>query len=178
MNNDRLNEGETAGTDEDNAETEVQFWPIRPTSARSLRKGDQIAVPTGPQSSLRATITDLQEDESARTITMIAELPDGTVLKKEAHPGEVVQRLAQPGERPPGTETKIVKGVDLWKWLGVQMNDPGGSPAKYILRTFRRVNDPEHGEVIEVKMNNTLNPKNIQILTLKLDANIGFEGHR
>jgi hypothetical protein len=168
-------EGDDRVADEDD---EVQFWPIRPTAARSLRKGDQIAVPIRPQASLRATISDLCEDESARTITLIAELPDGNVLKKEANPSEVFQRLAQPGQGPPGSESKMVKGVDLWKWLGVEMNDPDGSDEKYMLRTYRRLNDPEHGEVVEVRMQSMRDPKKIRILTLKLNANIGFKGHR
>jgi hypothetical protein len=80
MNDERPVVDETVDEAED--EDEVQFWPIWRTAARSLRKGDQIAGPVGPQTFLRATIADLQEDEPSGTIPIIAELvhPLATLL--------------------------------------------------------------------------------------------------
>ncbi len=58
----------------DEAEAQVQFWPMRTTAARSLRVGDQLRIPTGPHTGHRALITEIHEDEASRTLTITGKL--------------------------------------------------------------------------------------------------------
>jgi hypothetical protein len=163
---------------------EVQFWPIRPTAARSMRPGDEILVPSNdrpPQAANHGRITDIREDEASGFITINGELIRGAsgLFEKPAYPGEVFQRLLQPGDPAPGTESILVRAEHLWKWIGVQMNDPDGSGEQYILRTFKRVHDEETGgEAIEVRLQSMWNPKKTNTMTLVPNATIGFKGHR
>lgn len=170
---------------EDDADEITFFAPIRPTAARSLRPGDEILVPTGedpfPQVAYRARITDIRDDEASRMITVNGEFVgerDG-LFEKPAHPGEVFQRLQQPGGPVPGTESILVRAAELWKWIGVDMNDPEGSAEKYLLRTFRRVHSDETGrEAIEVRLQSKVDPRKVRIMTFKPDGTVGFKGHR
>src|SRR4051812_44825489 len=151
------------------------FAPVRPTAARSMKPGDEMLVPTGeegepfPQVAYRGRITDITEDEASGMITMNGELigEQSGLFEKPAHPWEVMHRLAKPGDPAPGTESVMVRGDQLWKWLGVEFNDPNGSAEKYIIRTFRRVQDEEiGGEAIEVKLQSKWNAKKINTMTL------------
>lgn len=170
---------------EDEADEIKSFRPIRPTAARSLRPGDEVLVPTGedpfPQAAYHARITDIRADEAAGLITINGELlgdVDG-VFEKPAYPWEMFERIAQRREPEPGSESIMVRGEDLWKWLGAQMNDPHGSAEQYVLRTFKRVHDEEiGGEAIEVKMQSVWNPKKINTMTVTRGATVGFKGYR
>jgi hypothetical protein len=170
---------------EDDVDKITFFAPIRPTAARSLRPGDEILVPTGkdpfPQVAYRARITDIREDEASRMITVNGEFVGETsgLFEKPAHPGEMLQRLLQPGGPVPGTESVLVRAEQLWKWIGVDMNDPDGSTEKFVLRTFQRVNSDETGTAaIEVRLQSKSDPRKVRILTFKPDATVGFKGHR
>ena len=161
------------------------FAPIRPTAARSLKPGDEILVPTGehpfPQVAYRAWITDIRDDEKSRLITINGEFAGEAsgLFEKPAHPGEVFQRLQQPGGPVPGTESILVRAAELWKWIGVDMNDPDGSTEKYVLRTFRRVHSDETDrEAIEVRLQSKVDPRKVRIMTFKSDGTVGFRGHR
>lgn len=158
---------------------DVQFWPIRPTAVRSLRPGDKIAAPVGPGQTVRGTVTGFEDHEESRIITILATLDNGEPCAKKCRPWDTVDRMVQPGEASPGSESRMVHGEDLWKWLNVDMNDPEGSPEKYVLKTFRRVHsDDTDSEAIEVKMQSKRDPRKVRILTLKPKATIGFKGHR
>lgn len=165
---------------------EVQFWPIVPTAARSLRPGDEILVPSTdgglwPQEACHGRITDIRDDEATGYITINGELVRGAsgLFEKPANPGEVFQRLLQPGDAPRGTESILVRAEHLWKWIGVQMDDPNGGPEKYILRRFRRAHHEEtDGEVVEVLLQAVWNSNKTITATLLPNATIGFKGHR
>lgn len=155
----------------DEADQITFFAPIRPTAARSLRPGDEILVPTGkdpfPQVAYRARITDIRDDEASRMITVNGEFVGETsgLFEKPAHPGEVFQRLQQPGGPVPGTESILVRAEELWKWIGVDMNDPDGSSEKYVLRTFRRVHSNETDrEAIELRLQCKVDPRKVSYL--------------
>jgi hypothetical protein len=163
---------------------EVEIWPVRPTAARSMRPGDEMLVPSNdgpwPQAANHGRITDIREDEASGMITINGELIRGAsgLFEKPAHPGEAIYRLLQPGDPAPGTESIWVRGVELWKWIGEQMDDPHGSTEKYILTGFRRANDPELGEIIQVKMQSMRNPRKLMTADITLDATARFDGHR
>lgn len=163
------------------SEGEVQFWPMRVTAARSLRPGDQLRIPTGPHTGLRARITDIREDEASRTITINGEIlgdEDG-LFEKKAHPNELFDRLAQPGEPPQGGESRLVHADELWKWIGVDMNDPEGSAEKYVLRAFHRIHSEQtDSEAIEVRLQSKQDPRKLRIATFKPNGTISFKGHR
>jgi hypothetical protein len=162
------------------------FAPVRRNVVQALRPGDEILVPTDggdpfPEVAYRARITDIRDDEASRTITVNGELVGEVsgLFEKEAHPGEIFHRLAQPGEPPHSESSILVRGEELWKWIGATMNDPGGSSEQYILRTFRRVHEDEiDGEAIEIRMQSTWNPSKTVIQTALLSSTIGFKGYR
>lgn len=163
----------------------IQFWPIRATAARSLRPGDEIIVPSmngpWPQSGSHGRVTDIRDDEEAGLITINGEIIRGAtgLFEKPARSDEVFQRLLQPGGPTPGTESILVRATDLWKWLGVEMNDPNGSTEKYAIRTFRRVPDEyTNGVAIELRLQSIWNPRKINTLTLLSTATVAFAGHR
>jgi hypothetical protein len=174
------------GPGEDAGDDITFFAPVRPTVVQALRPGDEILVPTDegdpfPQVAYRARITDIRDDEASRTITVNGELIGEVsgLFEKPAHPGEIFRRLAQPGEPPQNESSILVRGEELWKWIGSKMNDPGGSKEQYILRTFRRVQDEEiGGEAIELRMQSMWNPKKTRIDTALPSATIGFKGYR
>lgn len=162
----------------------VQFWPIRPTAARSLRPGDEILVPNpdGPSPAMHGRITDIRDDPPPVGMIVInGELIRGGagLFEKPAHPWEPIDRLVQPDEPLPGSESRLVRGDEIWKWLQVEINDPHGSAEKYLLRTFRRIHDDElDREVIEVRGQSTRDPKKVITLTFLPEAVIRFDGHR
>ncbi|WP_139812788.1 hypothetical protein [Prescottella equi] len=159
----------------------ASFSPIRQTPVRHLRPGDHIVVPTeGPGAGIRGVITDLQENEAERLITINGEVDAGEGLfYHHAAPHEVVDRLIQPGDPVSGTEMIMVKGAELWKWIGESMNDPHGAGETYTIRTFAHIADPESGEpAIEVKMVSQANPRKILTAHLTPNATIGFAGCR
>lgn len=47
---------------------DVKFWPIRPTAVRSLRRGDMIHAPLGPNTLVLAKVTDFEDHEKSRII--------------------------------------------------------------------------------------------------------------
>lgn len=172
--------------DESVAVNEVTFFaPIRPTAARSMRLGDEMLVPTDegpfPHVAYRGRITDIRDDEASRMIILNGELigEKSGLFEKPAHPWEVMQRLLKPGGPIPGSESVLVRAEELWKWIGVDMNDPEGSTEKYVLRTFRRVHSDETDrEAIEVRLQSKTDPRKVRILTFKPDGTVGFKGHR
>ena len=168
---------------DDKADEEIQFWPMRTTAARSLRVGDHLRISTGPHTGYRALITEIEEDEAARTITFHGRLfgEDGLLFKKEAYPNELFERLAQPGEPPQGGESRMVYAEELWKWLGVPMNEPGdpGSDHKFTLTNFRRIHsDDTDSEAIEIQLRSKKNPQEIRTFHMMLRGTVGFKGHR
>jgi hypothetical protein len=163
----------------------VQFWPIRPTAARSLRPGDEILVPDPDdptQQAMHGRITDIRDDPPPTGMIIVnGELVRGEagLFEKPAHPWELIDRVVQPDEPLPGSEFRLVRGDEIWKWLQTEINDPHGSAEKYLLRTFRRVQDDEFNcEVIEVKGQSTWDPKKVITMTLFPEAVIRFDGHR
>lgn len=169
------------------AHDEITFFaPIRPTVVQALRPGDELLVPTGqgdpfPQVAYRARITDIRDDEASRLITVNGEMigEASGLFEKPAHPGEMLHRLVQPGEPPQGDASILVRGVELWKWIGATMNDPDGSGEQFILRTWRRVHEVEiDGEAIEIRMQSIWNPKKTVTQIALLDSTIGFKGYR
>ncbi|YCU36914.1 hypothetical protein ACRYGU_08465 [Mycobacteroides abscessus] len=129
----------------------------------------------------RARITDIRDDEASRIITVNGELIGEVsgLFEKPAHPGEIFQRLVQPGEPPQGEESILVRGEELWKWIGATMNDPDGSGEQFILRTWRRVHDDEiDGEAIEIRMQSVWNPQKTVTHTALLSSTVGFKGYR
>lgn len=166
---------------------EITFCaPVRLNPVQALRVGDEILVPTNdgdpfPQVAYRARITDIRNDEESRTITVNGELVGEVsgLFEKPARPGEIFHRLAQPGETLQSESSILVKGEDLWRWLGSTMNCPAGTGEKYILRSFRRVHDEEiGGEAIELRMQSILNPQKTRVDTALLSATVGFKGVR
>lgn len=164
---------------------QVQFWPIQPTAARSMRPGDEMLVPhedgPWPQAARHGRITDIRCDETSGLITINGELIRGAggLFEKPAYPHEAIQRLVQPGGPTPGTESVIVPAPDLWKWIGVDIDDPDGSDEKYVLRTFKRVHDDEIGaEAIELRLQSKWNPNKFNTLTMLVTGSITFIGHR
>ena len=166
---------------------EVTFFaPVRLNPVQALRVGDEILVPTNegdpfPQVAYRARISDIQDHEESRTITLNGELIGEVsgLFEKPAHPGEIFHRLAQPGEPLQSESSILVKGEDLWRWLGSTMNCPAGTGEKYILRSFKRVQDEEiGGEAIELRMQSMSNPQKTRIDTALLTATVGFKGIR
>ncbi|AVP67815.1 hypothetical protein A5N71_03630 [Prescottella equi] len=113
-------------------------------------------------------------------ITINGEVDAGEGLfYHHAAPHEVVDRLIQPGDPVSGTEMIMVKGAELWKWIGESMNDPHGAGETYTIRTFAHIADPESGEpAIEVKMVSQANPRKILTAHLTPNATIGFAGCR
>lgn len=164
----------------------VELWPIRPTAARSLRAGDVVLVPgpngPWPQAARHGRILDIRDDPPpAGMIIINGELIRGGagLFEKPTHPWEPIDRVVQPGEPPPNSESRLVRAVDLWKWLQVEVNDPEGSAEKYLLRTYRRHHGDElDREVIEVIGQSTWNPQKTNTMTFSPDAKIIFEGHR
>lgn len=165
---------------------QVHLWPIRPTAARSLRPGDEVLVPDpnrpSPQASMHGRITDIRDDPPpVGMITINGELVRGGagLFEKPAHPWEPIDRLVKPDEPLPGSESRLVRGDELWKWLQVEINDPHGSAEKYLLRTFRRIHDDKlDTEVIEVRGQSTRDRKKVITLTFLPEAVIRFDGHR
>jgi hypothetical protein len=126
-----VNENATDEPDEPVETNEITFFaPIRPTAARSMKPGDEMLVPTDdgpfPHVASRGRITDIREDETSRMITINGELigERSGLFERAAHPWEVMQRLLKPGGPVPGTESTLVRAEELWKWIGVDMNDP------------------------------------------------------
>lgn len=157
----------------------VEFRPIRRTAVRSLRPGDEVRIPLGPSHGRHGKITDLQENESARTITINGELvAEEGLFYHVARPNELVDRLIAPGEPHPGAESRLVRGDELWKWLGEALNDPAGSNEQYVLRTFARIENADHGQSVEVKLQSKSNPRKILTAKMKYSATIEFKGHR
>lgn len=189
MTDDNPAEDEVAGDTAD-ARSEVTFFaPIRPTAARSLRAGDEILVPDdgstqttqrGAYRGFRARITDIREDESAYTLILNGELVgESGLFEKAAYPWDAFDRVVQPGEPPPNTESRLVHGDELWKWVRAEINDPHGSAEKYTLRSFRRVHDQELDRpVIELVGQSIWNPKKTITMTLLPTATMAFQGHR
>jgi len=167
---------------DDHVEGEIQFWPMRTTAARSLRVGDQLRIPTGPHTGHRALITEIEEDEASRILTLHGRLlgaDKGLQFKKPAYPNKLFERLAQPGEPPQGGESRMVYAEELWKWLGVDMNDPEGSAEKFILTNFRRFHSEDtDSEAIELRLRSKTNPNETRILHFKPKGTVGFKGHR
>jgi len=164
---------------------QVQFWPIRPTAARSMRPGDEMLVPNEdgpwPQAAMHGRITDIRCDEATGLITINGELIQGAdgLFEKPAYPAEAIQRLLQPGGPPPGTESVIVPAPELWKWIGVDIDDPDGTAEKYVLRTFKRVFDDEiNADAIELRLQSKWNPKKSYTATMLITGSITFLGHR
>lgn len=126
-------------------------------------------------------ISDIRDDERAGLITINGEIIRGArgLFEKPARPGEVFQRLLQPGGPIPGTESILVRATELWKWLGVEMDDPNGSSEKYVIRTFQRVPDEmANGLAVELRLQSLRNPRKINTVTLLPTGTIGFIGHR
>ncbi len=164
---------------------QVQFWPIRPTAARSMRPGDEMLVPDQngpwPQVAMHGRITDIRCDEATGLITINGELVRGAdgLFEKPAYPAEAIQRLLQPWGPTPGTESVIVPAPELWKWIGVDIDDPDGTAEKYALRTFKRVHDDEiNAEVIELRLQSKWNPQKFNTTTMLTTGSITFIGHR
>jgi hypothetical protein len=166
-----------------------QFLPIRTTAARSLRPGDHILVHEsgfpdtsrrGPHYGYRGRITDIREDEATCTITFNGELLGQVGLfEKQAHPWDMFDRLVQPGDPIPGSESKLVRVKDLWKWTGLDMNDLEGSPEKYVLRAVRRVHSDETGaEAFELHLQSKRDPRKVHIATFRPEGTVSFAGHR
>ncbi|OAN40335.1 hypothetical protein [Mycolicibacterium iranicum] len=150
-----------------------------------MRPGDEMLVPDEdgpwPQAAMHGRILDIRDDEASGYIVINGELIRGAsgLFEKPALPGEVLQRLLQPGGPVPGTESILVRANDLWKWVGVQMNDPNGSPEQYLIRTFRRVHDDEiNGEAVELKLQSVWNRQKVNTITLMASATVSFHGHR
>lgn len=159
----------------------ASFSPIHRIRVRYLRPGDHIIVPTeGPGAGIRGVVTDLQDNEAERLITINGEVDAGEGLfYHHARPDEVVDRMIQSGDLTSGAETIMVKGSELWKWIGETMNDPHGSGETYTIRTFAHISDPETAEpVIEVKMVSQVNSLKILTAHLTPTATIGFAGCR
>jgi hypothetical protein len=162
------------------------FAPTRQNVVQALRPGDEILVPTDegdpfPRVAYRARITDIREDEASRMITVNGELLGEVsgLFEKPARPGEILYRLAQPGELPQSESSILVHGVELWKWIGATMNDPDGTGEQFVLRTWRRVHDDEiDGEAIEIRMQGLWNPNKTVTQTATLDSTISFKGYR
>lgn len=157
------------------------FAPIRPTVVQALRPGDELLVPAGQGEMSRGRVIDIYDDEASRMITVNGELIGGAsgLFEKPAYPGEIFQRLLQPGEPPPGEASILVRGVDLWKWIGATMNVSELGGEQFILRTWRRVHDEEiDGEAIEIRMQSLWNPKKTVTQTAMLDSTIAFKGYR
>lgn len=177
----------TAEEPDEDAGDEITFFaPVRLNVVQALRPGDEILVPTEegdpfPQVAYRARITDIHDNEVSRMITVNGELIGEVIglFEKPAHPGEIFHRLAQPGESPQSESSILVRGEELWKWIGATMNDPGGSVEQFILRTWRRVHADEiDGEAIEMRMQSMWNPKKTVTQTAFLSSTIGFKGYR
>ena len=64
-----------------------------------------------PRFAYRRRITDIREDEASGLITINGELLGyaSGLFEKPVYPGEVFQRLVQPGEPAPGTESVMVR---------------------------------------------------------------------
>ncbi len=114
----------------EDGDNEITFFaPIRPTVAQSLRPYDEILVPTGedpfPQVAYRARIINIRYDEAAGLLIVNGEFVGDMsgLFEKPAYPGEIFQRLVQPGEPAPGSESILVRGEHLWRWTGAKMND-------------------------------------------------------
>lgn len=163
---------------------EIQFWPMRTTAARSLRVGDQLRVPTGPHAGYRALITEIEENEASRILALHGRLlgaDEGLLFKKEAYPNELFERLGQPGEPPQGGESRMVYVEELWKWLGVEINDPEdpSSADKFILTNFRRFHSEDtDSEAIELQLQGKINTRETRILHMSPRGTVGFKGHR
>jgi hypothetical protein len=159
--------------------SDVMFWPVRRTAVRSLRRGDLIHAPLGPDTVVLAKVTDFEDHESSTIIAVQVEFANGESGVKNCRPWDMVDRMVQPGEPPEGSESIMVHADEMWKWLNVDMNDPEGSGDKYILRTFRRVHSDETGqEAIELRIQGKVNPQEVRICTFKPKGTIGFKGHR
>jgi hypothetical protein len=177
---------ENASDERVDADEITFFAPVRPTVVQALRPGDEVLVPTTdgapfPGVAYRARITDIRVDEATRLITVNGDLIGDIsgLFEKPAHPGEILQRLVQPGEPPPGEASILVRGEELWKWIGATMNDPDGSGEQFILRTWRRVHEDEiDGEAIEIRMQSLWNPKKVVTQTALLNSTVGFKGYR
>ncbi|ADG79085.1 putative protein OS=Tsukamurella paurometabola (strain ATCC 8368 / DSM / CCUG 35730 /CIP 100753 / JCM 10117 / KCTC 9821 / NBRC 16120 / NCIMB 702349/ NCTC 13040) OX=521096 GN=Tpau_2481 PE=4 SV=1 [Tsukamurella paurometabola] len=152
--------------------------PIRPTRARDLRAGDEILFPSDvvPGAVLRAVITDLMENEEDRTITINGELiGEEALFSHEAPPLELVDRVVQAGESRPDGRTVIVRGDELWKWIGEKFNDPHGSTEKFVIGAFDRCVNPDTGEpMVEVKLHSLSNRRKIVTAGLEPSATIIF----
>lgn len=73
----------------------------------------------------------------------------------------------------------MVHAEELWKWLGVEMNDPEGSGEMFVLRTFRRVHsDITNSEAIELGLQGKTNPQAARLMQMKPKGTVGFKGHR
>ncbi|MUM06791.1 hypothetical protein B5P44_18670 [Mycobacterium sp. CBMA 213] len=106
-------------------------------------------------------------------------MDESGLFEKQAYPWDAFDRVVQPGEPLPNTESRLVRGDELWKWLQVEINDPHGSPEKYILRRFRRVHDGDlDREVIELVGQSTWNPRKTITMTVLPTATMAFQGHR
>lgn len=158
---------------------DVKFWPIRRTAVRSLRRGDMIHARLGPNTLVLAKVTDFEDHEKSKIIAVQVEFGNGESGVKKCRPWEMVDRMVQPGEPPQGTESILVRGDEMWKWLGAPMNDPDGTAEKYTLKTFRRIESDEiEAEAIELKMQSVWNTEKIFTMIMSRSGTIGFEGHR
>ena len=161
----------------------VEFWPMRTTAARSLRVGDQLRISTGAHTGYRAIVTQIDENEEARMLTLHGRLQsdEGLLFRKDAYPNEMFERLAKPGEPPQGGESRMIYVEELWKWLGVEMNDPEHpkSGNKFILTNFRRIHSEDTGsEAIELRIRGKTNSQELRTLHMTPRGTVGFKGHR
>lgn len=169
---DSISNGPTPSANDD-------FFPIRRTAARSLRVGDKIVASVDAQAAdsggVQAEITALCDHEADRMISIAIDLADGRSVTTLLHPDEPVDRIVRANEGAQGGVV-VVKGAELWKWIGANMNDPRGSGGQYLIREFKRISDPENGsEIIELR---TQNGREILTMHLKLEATLGFPNER
>lgn len=156
------------------------FCPIRRTTVRELLPGDHIICPTdGPGAGNHAIVTDLEEDEDALLITINGEfVGEEALFYHKATPNEIVDRLVQPTDSLSQGQAILVRGVELWKWLGETL-DPNGNSEQYRISQFRRIREPDTDRpIIELKMVSTRNSQKIMTAHLELDATIGFQQTR
>ncbi|BBC67286.1 hypothetical protein MMRN_41820 [Mycobacterium marinum] len=133
-------------------------YPSHPTLVCLVLIGDEVAIPiqpiredgVHPVEYFRGQVTALGDDEPNRQINMQVRFPDlKQTMNHGVKPGDLVHRLNDIDE---SRFPVYVRGVDLWKFEGLWLNDPERAGQVQLVRVDRGPHPDDGREILGMEI--------------------------